>query len=389
MNGIDKNRQKNISPGFTLIEVAMVIIIMGIVTLPLLRLYEQYILKQRIQVTRDNIQTSSTQISFFFTNTLRYACPSDRALLPTDPNYGREFDSSCNPAAVGLSVGSCTAGNGLCLVAGTRDADGDGANDPVLIGGVPVRSLKEINQSVISDTSAFDGWKTQLTYAVTLSLTNNGTYKLYNGVIGAIDEFGQNTAGINNDGHYVILSHGPDAKGGFTAGGLQPSACGPVTAAKDNENCNNDAVFVQALGAYKSASPDFYDDFVYFTKSRSSTLWAYIFGTGDIYNLNTNNVGIKTATPTERLEVNGAITTDNNVKATQLCQKDGTDCFNLDVITTTNKIRCGTADQVMTGVSIGDEICQVPVFSGTTPNVDCSPGWVHGIKSNGDVICWP
>lgn len=384
-----KNIRKQIFPrGFTLIEVAIVIIIMGVVTLPLLRLYEQYILKQRILVTKENIQTSSTQISFFFTNTLRYACPSDRALPPSDPNYAREFDSSCNPAVVGLSVGGCTAGGGLCMVAGTRDADGDGANDPVLIGGIPIRSLKDINQSVVSDSVALDGWGTRLTYAVTLSLTNNGTYKLYNGAIGAIDEFGQNTAGIKDDGHYVILSHGPDAKGGFTAAGVQTSPCGPVTVAKDNENCNNDAVFVQALGAYKSTSSNFYDDFVYFTKSQSSTLWAYIFGTGDIYNLNTNNIGIKTATPTERLEVNGAITTDNTVKSTSLCRKDGTGCFNIDVITTTNKIRC-PADRVMTGVSLGNEICQVPVFSGTKPNVDCSPGWVHGIKSNGDVICWP
>ena len=379
--------------GFTLVEIAIVIVIIGLLTLPLFELYRQYLIERKMSLTQERITQSSAQISGFFNNALRYPCPSDRALPVDDPNYGREFAPGCDPATIGLSVGSCTPGGGVCLVPGARDANGDGDPDPVLIGGVPIRSSREVRNTGLSDNLTFDGWDSQLTYAVTLSLTSNATFSVRNGAIAAIDEFGQATAGINDDAHYALLSHGMDRRGGFSNAGVPIMPCAAVGAARDHENCNNtNGTFVQALGFYRANTPDYYDDIIIFSRSSNALLWSFIpTVTGisnHIYNLNAGNVGVNTDTPTERLHVDGTISTNNLTKTTQLCRNDGSDCFNINAITGSGTITCPSGE-AMTGVDQSTAQCNVPVFSTVQPNIDCSPGWVMGIRTNGEVICTP
>lgn len=374
--------------GFTLIEMAVVIIVMGIIIIPLFKLYEQYIIRQRLEVTRDHIMRASSEIAFFFNSEYRYPCPANRALAANDPAFGTEFDANCNPAAAGLSIGNCTPDGGLCLVPGARLVNGVAA--PVLIGALPVRSMKLRNGSQLADNTASDGWGAQMTYAVTLSQTDDATFNLFNGSIAAQDEFGQPTAGINNDAHYAVISHGSDQRGAFGPGGTLISPCATAGTARDHENCDNDSTFTQALGVYRGNSPDYFDDYAFFTKSRASILWDFIpTGAGvstDIYNLNTDNVGVGTDSPSQRLDVAGDVRTDNVVRGTQLCQQDGTDCFDINAITSDSVIRCPTG-QVMVAIDEANEICAAPVFAPVQPNVDCSPGWVAGIRTNGEVLC--
>lgn len=377
--------------GFTLIEMAIVIFIASLIYIVMFRAYDYYQTVSRIEGTKSSLSNTNAQISFFFSNTLRYPCPADRTLPLSDPNYGREFDASCNPVAIGLTApGDCTVGNGICLAAGTRDIDsssviGDVATELVLIGAVPIFSILETNDSFVPAESAADGWGSKLTYAVTLSQTNTATYKFFQGVIRAVDEFGNSTAGINNDGHYVLVSHGADQKGAFLEQGGLFNACGATGATVDNENCNDDGIFAQALGHYEANTPSYFDDYVYFSKSQSSGLWSYIPATNHVINLNTNNIGIGTNTPDEKLDVAGTLRVDRNLKTGQICDAAGL-CFNIDAITGTGAIAC-PGGEVMVGISNANEDCAVPAFAAPAANVNCSPGWVHGIRTDGSIIC--
>ena len=374
--------------GFTLLEIVIVLFISSLIYITLFKAYDYYRQVERIETTKSNLANSNAQISYFFSNALRYPCPADRSLALGDPNYGREFNTTCDPTLIGLTtLGSCTAGNGICLIEGARDINGDTIGEPVLIGAVPIVTILETNDSFLPVETAIDGWGSKLTYAVTASLTNNSTYAFFAGVIEAQDEFGRPTAGINQDAHYAIVSHGNDGKGAHLESGQVGIACGATAAAVDNENCNDDEIFVQALGHYEADTPQFYDDYVYFSKSQSSSLWSYITGTNHVVNLNTNNIGIGTDTPAEKVEVAGTLKVDNNLKASRVCDAVGL-CFNINVITGSGAIACPMG-QVMVGISNANEDCDVPTFSPPAVGVDCSPGWVRGIRTDGSVVCTP
>jgi prepilin-type N-terminal cleavage/methylation domain-containing protein len=161
--------------GFTLVEMAIVILIMGILLVPILEAYSHYIKEKRIEDTRENIAAVTSGISGFQDVQARLPCPADATLAPGAANFGKEFDVNCNPAAIGLTAaGMCTAGNGICLVAGQRNLGGAAgatdANELVLIGAVPIVSMRD--QGVSERTAvANDAWGRKLTYAVTASLT--------------------------------------------------------------------------------------------------------------------------------------------------------------------------------------------------------------------------
>jgi prepilin-type N-terminal cleavage/methylation domain-containing protein len=161
--------------GFTLVEMAIVILIMGILLVPILEAYSHYIKEKRIEDTRENIAAVTSGISGFQDVQARLPCPADATLGPGAANFGKEFDVNCNPAAIGLTAaGMCTAGNGICLVAGQRNLGGAAgatdANELVLIGAVPIVSMRD--QGVSERTAvANDAWGRKLTYAVTASLT--------------------------------------------------------------------------------------------------------------------------------------------------------------------------------------------------------------------------
>lgn len=377
--------------GFTLVEMAIVILIMGILLIPILEAYSHYIKEKRIEDTRENIAAVTSGISGFQDVQARLPCPADATLGPGAANFGKEFDVNCNPAAIGLTAaGMCTAGNGICLVAGQRNLGGAAgatdANELVLIGAVPIVSIRD--QGVSERTAvANDAWGRKLTYAVTASLTRDTTYSSYVGEIGVQDEFGNNTAGINGDAHMAVISHGEDGKGGFNESGGVNTPCGVVAAAKDNENCNRDSLFVQSLGHYDATGAMFFDDFTQFSKAGQGSLWAFLPASTDIFNLNNKNVGVNTAVPTQKLDVIGEVRTNTASRAKKICSKtQPTKCF--DVYNIQVWSSCPLSNQVMTGFSNGSPVCVTPVFAPPI-DTDCGAGWVNGINIDGSVICIP
>lgn len=393
-----------------MVEMAVVVLIIGLLMIPVIQIYSNYQKGQEEKTTRDNISIINAQISTYLTLTGHYPCPAKRDLPSTDPQYGKALNGTCDPGALFIPKGTCALG--ICWLYGTRDTNGDGTNELIVEGAVPFRELREINQSVFPDSAAFDAWGNQLTYVVTQSQAQYASsYKMDGGVIGAQDEFGQPTAGMNNDAHYVLISHGSDGKGAYTREGQLYSDCLTGNSGKDWGNCNDDfsnGVFISARTNNASGFRHF-DDIVSFTKSKSSKLWDYMIDSSgnlsaNIRNLNTDNVGVNNENPTSKLDVlgtpgnQGVIAVDNNVLAKDLCNKDKTFCFPLDAIAGSG-FDC-PAGQVLKGFwatknTSGpqptwdlNKNCASPIITIPNTQSDCPAGqYLHGIWSDGGLIC--
>ena len=434
------NIQKNSTAGFTLIELTIVILIVAVISLPLFNIYEGYIRAQKRQVTIERIDNIASQIRIFRPSTFSYPCPADRALSKDDAMFGFE---DC-AAFAALAINTCTANGGICRMSGSRDTDtpADGMNnDSVLIGAVPFRSLDSITKGGIAVDGSLDGWNNKITYAVSarttsyqpgrnsISVGNDFKY----GVISALDEFGNTTAGIgmfdldnadgdgnvttgkDGDAQFALVSHGRTAKGAFNLHGVNTYACDTTTI--DGENCDNDSVFRSALGDYGSNSASFSDDISYFFRDQTGDLWGYIENpaggaTAHIRKLNAGRVGVKTgsAAVTTTLEVNGTIKAPTTLTE-EICKTNGTNCIptrflydtyssNTTLPTTSDpakqwKNTCGTypdgTGQAMTSITSGQANCassvNIPVPPGGV-DVDCPAGtYVQGVTTKGCIIC--
>lgn len=441
--------------GFTLPEMAMVLVIVGLMMAGWIGYYSVYVKQRDIVKAKDNTALLVKDIDSFRVPNGRFPCPARMDLPRTDFRFGRSFASTCTQAQIedrscapqdafcdpslppfNLNTAALSAGtpvlcsNGICIALGVRDSRAPlGQNDPIIIGALPIRDMADIDSDTTMrpprgigeqatrlseqgyEADSIDPWGNQYTYAVTLSMTEAGQFRYYDGVIGLQDEFGQPTGGINNDGHYVIVSHGPNRSGGFSAlTGLNDVPCAPLANGVDNENCDNDGVFVRALGNYEANGAAYYDDVVRGRGPLPGIIWTEIPGTGsppDMRNLNTGFIGVGTGTPGEQLEVSGdlRVTTPATgtppvpVRATLVCDPTGNDfCFPIESITSATGISC-PAGQVLKGVkggtTRGDPLVPIcaPGFSTLVPGQSCPVGppreWIVGIRSDGTIICAP
>ncbi len=421
-----------------MIELAVVIIIVGLLTGAFFQHYKIYLNEQKKTVTRERLVVLNKMMADFRARTGRLPCPAQPKIVPTNTDYGREFDSSydkrtgkiddynlgaddfedfCDPALVSVAMNTCGI-NGLCYGRGARDIELvnapkvppvpftpfhplDGLNEAIIIGSFPFKTVREVvNQDDMEDTAnlsdddAVDGWGNQFSYVVTRSLTNEGQFRYYDGVIRAIDEHGQMTAGIKDDAQYAFVSHGEDGNGAYAQGGGTGGTVAPCVPAlgatpKDSENCDNNGTLMQALGVYKANTTDHFDDIVIFGNPQTAVLWIDKDSAGNITNTNAKSIGIKTDTPMEKLDINGTLRADFNVRANEICDNAG-NCFDMNIIASNpsapNKIQC-TGNTVMKGISLKKAVCTTPTFAPLTAT-NCPTGtYVQGFRTNGSVIC--
>ena len=199
------------SRGFTLIELAIVMLITGLLLIGAARLFENLQLEQALKATRQRIEKIQKQLDTFADKNERFPCP-----LP--------------PAG-----GPMTAEPGSCANA---DLPPD-ARD-VARGILPAIALD------LAPDEVRDGWGNMFTYAVSAKLTKEkGMHGVTPpaGVIGMVNGYGDNLLDTADSGRYAIISHGPSGAGGFTQKGTEvPCREGTLSA----KNCHTQTSFVAA-----------------------------------------------------------------------------------------------------------------------------------------------
>jgi len=289
--------------GFSLIEVAIAMMVIGILLAIALQTYNLYLQSKVTLEMRTDLETVESALSKYVYRYGRYPLPAPRNAALGSATIGREVASPVGtpcPSAPAVAGAVCFTTTGSIDTA----ADVNAAADRVLIGDVPFATLG------IKYNSSIDPWGGRLIYAVSEYLTNPATYNDSWGAIEVLDSAGATVFTISpNHAHFFIVSAGPDSKGAFGTAGTIISACGSA-AGDDNENCNLDGLFRsnQNMGAleqktliYTPAGVSHFDDYMSYVSSTNSGIWTRVAASAtgqiDISSTNPQNIKIGT-TPT-------------------------------------------------------------------------------------------
>ena len=185
-NKIVKFFEKNkINSGFTLLEVALTLIVLGVILAPAIMLYHQHKIAEDWEKTEYNIDTVQTKIGGFRSIYGRYPCPAPLTAQPGEIEYGHE---DCTIHALGSCVdGTCTSKNAI-------------SGKTILEGTLPFKILD------LDESQAYDKYGNRLIYAVTADLTTSSTYTIGGGGI-SVDSYNDSgsVSAVNPPGsaHFV------------------------------------------------------------------------------------------------------------------------------------------------------------------------------------------
>jgi len=409
--------------GFSLLEVAIALMILGMIVTPLLATYNATIVKDRLRDTRGKLANIEGSINQFFNaGNGAYPCPASLIIGEGNAAYGISGDCSvlADLTLCADNTWRVSGGAGFCVTSFNP-------LDAVVIGAVPFGNLQ------MSQMDTIDVWGNKILYAVTYDQTVPASFQDH---VGAIDLIGLDpddnnltkvitAPEINTPADFFLVSFGSSGDGAYTKDGVLVSNCMNNLTSNDFENCNFDRRFMNdvhpenrsASGARSYApGPRFYDDITRYQVSLPENLWfPHVDFTNHIVTLATD-VGIGTTSPTESLDVVGNIRVDGNIKSDVICNSSS-ECFDPEIITGTrpemlcnelsgdfrgavsiaeSRLKCNTAVKPdgsgsFVPVDSNGVIIVVPV--GTNDNefdvIDCrdTGQLLKGFASNGDPIC--
>jgi len=208
--------------GFTLIEMAVVLVIAAMLLVPILNGLNIYLKQKRINDTTRNITQVEQELAKFVAANNRLPCPASLISPEMDANHGREV------------TGCSTATGGIFVVPSAI------AGRQVVIGAVPFKTL---GLGGVPMSLSKDGWGRRLTYAVTLQATTAPPppqgFDSTVGGISVIDANDVNALGntLENRALYAIVSHGESGMGAYTSSGALVQAC--EAGRTESENCDH------------------------------------------------------------------------------------------------------------------------------------------------------
>jgi prepilin-type N-terminal cleavage/methylation domain-containing protein len=278
-------RRESAAAGFTLIEIAVVIVILSLLLAMIAGIATAMLGQQRREATRQRLAGVETAIALFVSQNQRLPCPANGALAGTDANAGLE-----QITAPGLPTAS------TCSVAGAANSQAQGV--------VPWRALG------ISEQDATDGWGNRLTYRVAAQFVTapamNMTYCDPGGTKAGPEALAssggycdstcnastfpasctmpsevtktrglevRNLAGSkimdpanppNTGAAYVVVSHGENGAGAYNNQGVVQAATGTDSGTEEGKNAANLALqtyYVDDFASYPAGTGHF-DDFV-------------------------------------------------------------------------------------------------------------------------------
>lgn len=229
----------NFIGGFSLIELAVVMTIAGLLMGGFLQVYSVLEKKKRYEITKQRLRDIKSALTHYVIMNRHLPCPA----APS----GEYSDNQCANQEGSIS------GVELHNIGGSNSSV-DPQNE-VWTGILPMKELRFDREQIQ------DGWGNQFTYAVSRRLTlPNGMIgnPLPLGVISVVDENGNNLLDKPDTSRYVVVSHGPTGAGAWLPGGGR-KPCTEDTS--DGKNCLGLNVFVVAPLSNQPGK-NFYDDIV-------------------------------------------------------------------------------------------------------------------------------
>jgi len=392
-----------VSSGFTLLEMAIVVLIAGILLSIVIQIYAGYMANRRVRVTYERMQRVEVALQKFYESQGRYPCPADLA----------GTTSGIENCKVGGSDGArMTYGNNTSYLGDTADM--------VYVGAVPYETLllgigdtnpytdPPEEEKYVSDyefvrrNDSLDDWGRKLTYIVPEALTYQATYKQEYASIGVIDESGVSLTEPENSAAWVLISHGDNGSGAYMSDGsvFSGSICEGIETHKNNcdlagSNTTNGGITIISSLKNIAKGNNYFDDIVMFSSANNSIYWEPArndpntnksIASRDIVNSNKGFVGIGNANPVEKLDITGGSMETDRIKAGANICDENAHC--LDISGFVNA--CSGAGQVVNGIYQGKFTCASgvsPSAVAVTTNQDCGSLYVIGIRSNGTLIC--
>lgn len=381
--------------GFSLVEIALVLLLVGLVLTPAINMYHQHRVETDWEETGENIQVTSLELGGFRAITGRFPCPAPTDAAPGDFEYGHEFNDCLNS---GPAVNTCA--DGICRY-----------NNPtsgldVIVGSVPFKTLN------LQESESFDSFMGRLSYAVTADLTDNTTFNINGGGISVVDKLDPNKSLVSPEAtaHFVVVSHGRNKAGAYSRQGLLINACNNANAIEE-ENCDDDAIYTS--GEFDSNN---FDDRLDFYTPVQPAEWQVSQAQPTAITLkNTNsmavgaNIGqdLSTSDTTTVLQIgadSGAVRAGSRVLTDRICEygaATNADCFEPRLLAgsmTSDGTRLHTdavpgsgiscyspgsgVDEYLMGIANNAPLCVDEIFAA------CPTGqYIESIDADGDVIC--
>jgi prepilin-type N-terminal cleavage/methylation domain-containing protein len=249
------------SRGFTLVEITIVLVIVGLIMSGLLALWKTQLINAGISTTQQKEQAIKQALITYLAKNSALPCPADPQALPGSASYGV---AQPNPAPPSLPT-SCV-GAGITTV--VTDIVFQGAAETAYRGVVPFVTLG------LPQDLALDGYNQRFTYVVSaaaIQLTSatapgmRGALSVHTSAPTALGLPPGNqinacspTAGdnsCNNLAVIIIVSHGQDTYGAYLPSGIQSSV--PATNVYEQQNAlsANKGQFVQTQFSDNQAGP--------------------------------------------------------------------------------------------------------------------------------------
>ncbi|MGZ9097312.1 MAG: hypothetical protein ACXW30_03330 [Micavibrio sp.] len=371
--------------GYNLLQMAIALLIIGVLSIPLGGLYFLYEKNRKIDETHRNVESAMNAVQGFRKMDGYFPCPAPLNVDRSDPTYGNPTNCRSGTIAA-LTPGTCA--DGVCVENSVRATL---TNRRVLVGAIPFRLMQ------IEEDDTIDAYGSRLVYAVTESLTDEATFNEANGAIAVRDGNGQALTSPDGAAAYLVLSPGANRVGAYSVGGALGQPCGG--AGLELENCNigfasgtassPDSIYVSVLQSDAPGAGRFDDVISYFSEIHDPVWRRTTANPEDIQDLSSQNVGIGTSAPATALEISstgdslrayGTNGTDGKVMVDLVCDQAGTNCFDPAMIggdvLTGDGMECPIG-QYMTGIENGAPKCDdiavkctpaLPVLVGIDPS---------------------
>ncbi len=404
--------------GYTLIELAIVIIIAGLALAGAGNWFKVQQRQQALAETEANISTVVNALGGYRTMFGRYPCPASLEMNQDDLLYGHE-GTECSAATAYSASNIGTLTNGVLIEQSNRSYDV--GNPPVNVtprvirGAVPFRILN------LPEDSAYDGYGNRIYYAVTEPLTVAEEFDARNGGISILaekDPLDLSAIEPEHSAHFVVFSAGENGLGAYSRAGEEVANCptplvvgggggggggggAPAgsTGQVENENCDTqgNATYLAMAVRNDNTGSGTYDDRVAYYTRGDMPLWRYSDISGneeDVLVSHGVGVGADPSLTSAAMLVGGSLRAYDSLYAGQICDNDGY-CFPVKKIAGDSDdpdpesgMKCpdddpdGTGDY-MVAIVEGKPVCE------DLPDVDltCPTGEVlTGISQNGAAL---